>query len=55
MEHRNDKIETLFETTLDMKYEAIEALLESLDPITSELLLDRLIGNADVYPSEDLL
>lgn len=51
----DDSIEELFESTLDMEYDQIEALLNELDPITYDRLMDRIIGSADEHPREDLL
>jgi hypothetical protein len=51
----DDDIERMFDDTLEMSYNQIEALLDSLDPITHDRLMERIIGNEADYPRENLL
>lgn len=44
-----ERIEKLFELTLDMDFEAIETFLSGLDPATRDEVMDHIIGSADMY------
>lgn len=55
MRRSSEKMESLFEETLDMTYGEIEALLDSLGPIDRDRLMERLIGSAADSPKEYLL
>jgi hypothetical protein len=55
MRRTENEIENLFENTLDMAHNEIEALLDSLGPIDQDRLMERLIGNAADFPKDNLL
>lgn len=44
-----ERIEALFESTLDMNYEQIDKMLSELDDATAEEVIGRIIGNSDSY------
>jgi hypothetical protein len=44
-----ERIEKLFEDTLDMDYEQADKFLSELDEATRDAVMGLIIGNADVY------